>query len=256
VIVLMLSGPTFAALFEDDEARRAILDLRQRFEILRRETDQRGLEEVKRQAEEISNLRRSLLQLQNQWESIGGETAKIRGQGEQLARDMAEMQRRQGEQIKRLEEQIKRIEERLKIVEPFKVSFEGSEFSVEAPEKSVFEAALASFRKGDFETAQNTFNDFLVRYPLSGYSNSALFWLGNAQFVLKNYPAAVLSFRKMIARSPGYVRVPEAWLAIANCQLELREVALARKTLEDLVANFGQSEAADIARERLSRMKQ
>jgi TolA-binding protein len=60
----------------------------------------------------------------------------------------------------------------------------------------------------------------------------------------------------MIARSPGYVRVPEAWLAIANCQLELKEVALARKTLEDLVANFGQSEAADIARERLLRIKQ
>ena len=260
VIVLTLSGPTFAALFEDDEARRAILELRtelrQRFEALRRETDQKSLDEVKRQAEEISNLRRSLLQLQNQWDSIGGETAKIRGQGEQLARDMAETQRRHGEQIKRLEEQIKRIEERLKIFEPFKVSFEGSEFSVEAPEKTVFEAALASFRKGDFETAQNTFNDFLVRYPLSGYSNSALFWLGNAQFVLKNYPAAVLSFRKMIARSPGYSRVPEAWLAIANCQFELKEAALARKTLEDLVANFGQSEAADIARERLSRMKQ
>jgi len=256
----MLSGPTFAALFEDDEARRAILELRselrQGIGTLRREIDQRGVDEVKRQAEEISNLRRSLLQLQNQWDSIGGETAKIRGQGEQLARDMAETQRRQGEQIKRLEEQIKRIEERLKIVEPFKVSFEGSEFPVEAPEKSVFEAALASFRKGDFETAQNTFNDFLARYPLSGYSNSALFWLGNAQFVLKNYPAAVLSFRKMIARSPGYVRVPEAWLAIANCQLELKEVALARKTLEDLVANFGQSEAADIARERLLRIKQ
>ena len=260
LIVATLSGPTFAALFEDDEARRAILELRtelrQRFEALRRETDQKSLDEVKRQAEEISNLRRSLLQLQNQWDSIGGETAKIRGQGEQLARDMAETQRRHGEQIKRLEEQIKRIEERLKIFEPFKVSFEGSEFSVEAPEKTVFEAALASFRKGDFETAQNTFNDFLVRYPLSGYSNSALFWLGNAQFVLKNYPAAVLSFRKMIARSPGYVRVPEAWLAIANCQLELKEVALARKTLEDLVANFGQSEAADIARERLLRIKQ
>jgi len=260
LIVAMLSGPTFAALFEDDEARRAILELRselrQGIGTLRREIDQRGVDEVKRQAEEISNLRRSLLQLQNQWDSIGGETAKIRGQGEQLARDMAETQRRQAEQIKRLEEQIKRIEERLKIVEPFKVSFEGSEFPVEAAEKSVFEAALASFRKGDFETAQNTFNDFLARYPLSGYSNSALFWLGNAQFVLKNYPAAVLSFRKMIARSPGYVRVPEAWLAIANCQLELKEVALARKTLEDLVANFGQSEAADIARERLLRIKQ
>jgi len=59
----------------------------------------------------------------------------------------------------------------------------------------------------------------------------------------------------MIDRSPGYARVPEAWLAIANCQLELKETPQARKTLEELVANFSQSEAADIARDRLSRMK-
>ena len=74
--------------------------------------------------------------------------------------------------------------------------------------------------------------------------------------MLKNYPAAVGSFRKMIARSPNYVRVPEAWLAIANCQLELKEVSAARKTLEELIANFPQSEAADIAKDRLSRLKQ
>ena len=247
--LLVCAGSASAGLFDDDEARRAILDLRQRIEALRRETDQKLLEESKRQAEEIASLRRGLLDLQNQWEAANGEAAKIRGQGEQLGRDMNEAQRRQAEQIKRLEERLQRME-------PFKVSHEGGEFLAETGEKRMFDAALASFRGGEFEASQNTFADFLGRYPQSGYGNSALFWLGNAQFVLKNYPAAVASFRKMIARSPSYARVPEAWLAISNCQLELKDVALARKTLEDLVANYPQSEAADIAKERLARMKQ
>ena len=247
--LLVCVGSASAGLFDDDEARRAILDLRQRIDALRRETDQKLLEESKRQAEEIASLRRGLLDLQNQWEATNGEAAKIRGQGEQLGRDMNEAQRRQAEQIKRLEERLQRME-------PFKVSHEGGEFLAEAGEKRMFDAALASFRGGEFEAAQNTFADFLGRYPQSGYGNSALFWLGNAQFVLKNYPAAVASFRKMIARSPSYARVPEAWLAISNCQLELKDLALARKTLEDLVANYPQSEAADIAKERLARMKQ
>jgi tol-pal system protein YbgF len=258
----LLAFPAFGALFEDDEARREILklrtEMRQGIETLRRDESLRreaAVEDAKRQAEEIAYLSRLVAQLKTQLESIGGEAVKIRGQGEQLGLNIAEVQRRHAEQIKRLEDQVKRLEDRLKIIEPVKVSFEGSEFFVEPAEKSVFEAALASFRRGDFETAQNTFNDFLTRFPGSGYSNSALFWLGNAQFVLKNYPAAVTSFRKMIARSPGYARVPEAWLAIANCQLELKEMPQARKTLEDLVANFSQSEAADIARDRLSRMK-
>ena len=245
----IFTGPVSAALFEDDEARRAILDLRQRIDSLRRETDQKIVEELKRQADEIANLRRALVDLQNQWESSNGEAAKLRGQGEQLGRDVNEAQRRQAEQIKRLEERLQRLE-------PFKVSFEGAEFPVEAGEKRIFESALASFRSGDFEIAQSNFGDLLSRYPQSGYANAALFWLGNAQFVLKNYPAAVGSFRKMIARGPSYVRVPEAWLAIANCQLELKEVAAARKTLEELIANFPQSEAADIAKDRLSRLKQ
>jgi tol-pal system protein YbgF len=245
---LLVAGTASAGLFDDDEARRAILDLRQKIETLRRDTDQKLLDESKRQAEELVSLRRGLLNLQNQWEAANGEAAKIRGQGEQLGREFNEVQRRQAEQIKRLEERLQRLD-------PFKVTHEGSEFLAETAEKRLFEAALASFRGGEFESSQNIFADFLGRYPQSGYSNSALFWLGNAQFVLKNYPAAVASFRKMISRSPTYARVPEAWLAIANCQLELKDLVLARKTLEELVANFPQSEAADIAKERLARMK-
>jgi tol-pal system protein YbgF len=243
------AGAATAGLFDDDEARRAILELRQRIETLRRDMDQKLLDESRRQAEEIASLRRGLLDLQNQWEATNAEAAKIRGQGEQLGREMNEAQRRQAEQIKRLEERLQRLE-------PFKVSHEGGEFLAEAGEKRMFDTALASFRGGEFEAAQNTFDSFLARYPQSGYLNSALFWLGNAQFVLKNYPAAVNSFRKIIARSPGYARVPEVWLAISNCQLELKDLAMARKTLEDLVANFPQSEAAEIAKERLARMKQ
>ena len=248
VAALLWAATASAGLFDDDEARRAILDLRQKIEALRRDTDQKLLDESKRQAEELVSLRRGLLDLQNQWEAANGEAAKIRGQGEQLGREMNEAQRRQAEQIKRLEERLLRLE-------PIKVSHEGSEFLADSAEKRMFDSALASFRGGEFESAQNTFADFLGRYPQSGYGSSALFWLGNAQFVLKNYPAAVANFRKMIARSPAYARVPEAWLAIANCQLELKDLAPARKTLEDLVANFPQSEAADIAKERLARMK-
>ena len=51
-----------AALFEDDEARRAILELRQQ-----RANADRLAEE---QRQEISQLRRSLLDLQNQIDSL------------------------------------------------------------------------------------------------------------------------------------------------------------------------------------------
>jgi TolA-binding protein len=44
-------------------------------------------------------------------------------------------------------------------------------------------------------------------------------------------------------------------LAIANCHLELKDASSARKALEELLSSYPQSEVADVAKERLSRMK-
>ena len=44
-------------------------------------------------------------------------------------------------------------------------------------------------------------------------------------------------------------------LSIANCQVELKDTKAARKTLEDLIKAYPQSEAAAAARQRLPRLK-
>ena len=66
VALLCASLGANAALFEDDEARRAILDLRQRVEAMRQQSEQR-------QTDENAQLRRSLLDLQTQIEQMRGE---------------------------------------------------------------------------------------------------------------------------------------------------------------------------------------
>ncbi len=246
--VWTLATQAGAGMFDDEEARRAILDLRQKVDNMRRDTDQRISEEARRQAEEVTGLRRSLLDLQNQLEANASEMAKIRGQNEQLARDLADAQRRQTEGSKALEDRLRKFE-------PSKISFEGSEFLVEPQEKRVFEQAITSFRKGDFEVAQAALVEFLGRYPQSGYASAALFWLGNAQFVGKDYKGAMASFQKLLTQDPKYTRVPETLLAVANCQLELKDTAGARKTLEGLIADHPRSEAADAAKDRLARLK-
>lgn len=237
-----------AGMFDDEEARRAILDLRQKVDKMRLDTEQRITDEAKRQAEEVAALRRSLLDLQSQLEASAAEAAKIRGQNEQLTRDLADAQRH-------LTETAKALDERIRKFEPSKISYEGTDFLAEPQEKRAFEQALASFRKGDFEVAHAALVDFLGRYPQSGYASAALFWLGNAQFVGKDYKGAMASFQKLLAQDPKYARVPEALLAVANCQLELKDSTGARKTLESLIADFPRSEAADAAKDRVARLK-
>lgn len=240
----MLAFNANAGLFEDDEARRAILDLRQKMDI----SLQRVTEELRRANEDNSQLRRSLLDLSSQIESLRSDMATLRGQNEQLTRGVADMQRSQ-------KDLTQGVEDRFRKVEPGKVTVDGREFSAEPAEKQEFEMALAALRKGDFSAAQSGFLAFMRRYPQSGYNSSAFFWLANAQFALRDYRSAVANFRALVAADPDHLRAPEALLSMANCQVELKDVKSARKTLQDLVRAYPQSEAASVAKERLAKLK-
>ncbi|WP_422204477.1 tol-pal system protein YbgF [Acidovorax sp.] len=236
-----------AALFEDDEARRAILELRQRVDALQL-ANQRSADDLRKSGDDNSQQRRSLLDLQTQIETLRVEQATLRGQNEQLLRDVGELQRRQ-------KDIAQGVDERLRQFEPVKVTVDGLEFQADAAEKRDFEAALAIFRTGKFAEANTAFAGFVRQYPRSGYVPSARFWLGNAQYAAREYKEAIGNFRLLMSGSPGHARAPEAALSIANCQIELKETRAARKTLEDLLRAYPQSEAAVAAKERLSRLK-
>lgn len=262
VLVLVGLGSANAGLFDDEEARRAILDLRQRLESVRQESDRKVADETRRATDDTAQLRRGLLDLQNQIEALRGDVARATGQNEQLVRDIADTRRqlaetqRQFADVQRQQKDVSLgVDERLRKFEPVKVSVDGREFSAEPSEKRDFEAALAVFRKGDFAGSQTAFVDFLKRFPLSGYGASALFWLGNAQYATRDYKEAVTNFRSLLSLSPDHLRAPEAVLSIANCQVELKDAKAARKTLEDLLKAYPQSEAAGAAKERLARLK-
>jgi tol-pal system protein YbgF len=226
---VLLSCAAHAALFEDDEARRAILDLRQR---------------VDRHAEEIQNFQRSLLEQQNQFEALRAETARLRGEKEELSQE-----------LRRAQELSQGVDDRLKRFEPTKVKVDGVEFVAEPAETKAYEDALAIFRNGDFASASTGFNDFINRNPKSGYVLPSLFWLGNAQYANRDYKNAIRHFTTLLTRAPNHVRAPESMLSIASCQLELKDLKAARKTLSDLVKTYPHTEAASAASERLAKLK-
>ena len=242
-LAALWATPSYA-LFEDDEARRAILELRQRVDVMQQANQRTG----ERSGEDVSQLRRSLLDLQTQIETLRTEMATMRGQNEQLQRDVAELQRRQ-------KDMAQGMDERLRQFEPTAVQVDGREFRADPAEKRDFEAALAVFRSGKFADAVPAFGGFLRQYPQSGYAPSARFWLGNAQYATRDYKSAIDNFKALLSAAPDHARAPEAALSIANCQVELKDTRGARKTLEDLLRVYPQSEAAAAAKERLARLK-
>lgn len=237
---VLFSVNVHAALFDDDEARRAILELRQKFDA--------SQVELRKATEDNAQLRRSVLELSSQLEVLRSDVAKLRGQDEQFARDVAEVQRKQKDMTQGIDDRFRRFE-------PSKVTVDGREFVAKPEETRDFDAALAILRKGEFAPAQGAFLEFIKRYPDSGYKPSALFWLGNAQYALRSYREAVANFKALLSAAPDNLRAPEAALSIANCQVELKDTRSARKTLEDLIKVYPQSEAASVAKDRLSKLK-
>ena len=250
-----LLAPARAGLLEDDEARKAILDLRarvdQQAEAQRKRADELASQIAAQQTalmEQISQLRRSLVDLNNQIELVRADNAKLRGQNEQVTRDLAELQRSQKD--------IKQgVDERIRQFEPQKVTVDGREFNVEPEEKRQYEAAMAQIRASDFDAAAASLTQFQKRYPGSGYSESVLYWLGNSQYARRDCKQATVSFRALISSSPDHLRAPEAMLSVANCQSELKDGKGARRTLEDLIKAYPNSEAAVAAKERITAMK-
>ena len=240
-----------AALFEDEDARKAIVDLRARVTASEEANRARLAELATAQSqmlEQLAALRRSLLELNNQLEVLRADVARLRGSDEQLAREVAELQRRQ-------KDLAAGLDERLRGLEPLKVTLDGAEISVAPAEKQAYDEAMAVLRGGDFDKADAAFAAFLRRFPGSAYEPSVRFWQGNALYGKREYKEAIAAFRAFVAASPKHPRAPEALLALANSQAEMKDVRGARKTIDDLVKAYPQSEAAQAGKDRLKSLR-
>lgn len=253
LVLAVLSSPAQAALFGgDDEARRAILDLRQRLEQSQNATraliEQNAKAQNQTQNQAVDQLRSALLDLQGQIDRLKAELAQSLGAQERLARDLTELQLRQ-------KDVLSTVDDRLRRFEPVPATIDGREVLVDPAEKAEHDKAMALFRQADFAAAQTALASFVMRYAGSPYVPSVLFWLGNAQYANKAYKESMANFQKLLSMAPGHPRAAEAMLAISNVQIELKDMKSARKTLEDLIKAYPDSETAATARDRLSRLR-
>lgn len=229
------------ALFGDDEARKAILDLRAKSA----EQDKAMQQRFDTLQAEIARIQRNQLDLVSQIDALKQEIAKLRGQNEFLTNEVATLQ-------KRSRDTYVELDGRLKALEPKPVTLDGKAVTVGRDEQGAYDAALVLFRAGDFQGAIRSLQTFLVRYPQSAYVPSAHYWIGNAHYALKDYRNAIAAQQVVIDRFADTPRAPEALLNIAASQEELKQRTAARITLQRLLKEYPDSESAKVAKERLA----
>lgn len=250
-----------AGLFDDEEARKAVVDLRTRFEQSQRQAELETSErkalaaQLADQAEQLGVLKRSLLDLNAQMETLRTEIAKLRGADETLAQANKDLARELADLQRKYKDTVVALDDRMRRLEPQRVSLDGKDAVVEAPEKKAYDDAIGILRKGEFANAAMALAAFQKRFPSSAYTGHVQYWLGNALYGKGEVKEAMNIFRTLVSTTPDHPRASEALLALANCQIELKDQKGARKTLEELIANYPQSEAAQAGRERIKQIK-
>ncbi len=211
------------ALFADDEARKAILDLRK-------------------------TLATTQLDLQNQIEKLKAENAELRGKVENLEK--------QGEDISTSQKTYYQdLDTRLGNFEPKTVTIEGISGTVQPGEKKAYDDALKAFQDGNLKKADEGFSAFANKYPKSPYLPLALFWSGNSKYANKDYNGAIAQLQNLIKRFPNHPRIPAAMLTLGNAQLESNNKVAAKKTFTEIVAKYPDTDTAKEASQLLAATK-
>lgn len=224
-----------AALFDDDEARKAILDLRTKVDNIARDLNAR----VDSKADKTSTL-----DLINQHEQTMQEINRLRGQLEVLGNELAMAQKRQKDFYTDLDARLRKLE-------PQQVTIDGQQAAVGASEQSSYEAALAVFKSGDYKAAATSLDAFVKRYPDSAYAANAQYWLGNSYYAQRDCKSAISAQQMVVKNYADSPKAPDAMLNIASCYTELKDKPNATKTLNALISRYPESSAAQAAKERL-----
>ncbi len=213
---LTLSQPAWA--FADDDARKAIVELRQQIKTLQ-EANQRAR-----------------IQLADQIEGLEQEVMRLRGDMEQMGRPASAAANNASGAPGAAAPASGRAPDAK---------------SEDVREQAAFDQAMESFRKGQYKETIDTLMAFMTLYPDSKLAPAALFYLGSSRYAQKDFKGAMTQLQGMIQKYPTHPRAPDALLVIAGCQVELNNRAGAKASLQRIVKDYKGTPAADTAAKRL-----
>jgi tol-pal system protein YbgF len=276
LLCLLLANTLHAAIFDDDEARKAILELRtevrqrdaeqsRKNQLLSEQLDTLGratgtsnsklssdLQDANKQ---LDTLRGSLLDLNNALNRLKEDNARLRGQLEVLGNTQQTTSKTQTIEQQAWAKKLQALEAdtdaRLKKLEPRTVAVDGKEAIVDRAEESSFNAALNQFKATDYKSATRAFETFVAQYPQSSLQATAQFWLGNSQFAAKDSKAALATLQNMMQKFPQHTRAADAYLTMGHCYEDMNDKKRSAEMYNYVITAFPNTPQAQTAQEVL-----
>lgn len=245
---LILLGLCFApaaqaGLFTDDDARKNIQQVEAR---------------VLKLEDQSKQLTQSILDLQGQIETLNGVIRQLRGQNEETSHGLQDAEKREKDFYVDLDTRLRHFEslEAAAAAAPKPAAAEPVEDQAAsddpAAEDRAIEAAYGLTKSGNNKDAVKALQDFLKKYPDSVHVANAMYWLGNAQYAMKDYKPALVTYRALLKDNPSMAKAPDVYFNIAGCQQALKAVTQAKATLKQLIVKYPDSAASAKAKKLIA----
>jgi tol-pal system protein YbgF len=118
-----------------------------------------------------------------------------------------------------------------------------------------YAAALTLFQEGQYQRAESAFDELRKTASWSQYAPNFEYWMGESQYALQKYDAALATFHRVVANYPQSTKVDDAQFKIAETHEKLGRKTTARAAYERLVMSYPESEYVGRAQEKLSKLK-
>lgn len=217
--------------------------------------------------------RESLAELLLQLEALNAEVRQLRGQLEVQAHELERMKARDRDLSADFDRRLRELERRAasaarpaeseiaghgaataETIIPARTAG-GAVGGTSAEEQQAYDAAFRLMKQGQYDLAAKAFRDYIARYPRGPLTDNAQYWLGEANYVVRNFKGALEEFNKVLTDFPGSPKAPDALLKIGYAHIEMGNTAKGRETLGQVVARYPNSPAAKSAQERLAKLK-
>jgi tol-pal system protein YbgF len=130
----------------------------------------------------------------------------------------------------------------------------GSEPADPAKEKLYYDAAFDLIKAKDFDKASQAFAAFLRKYPNSQYAGNAQYWLGEVNLAKGDLQGAGQAFAKVSQLYPKHAKVPDSLYKLADVERRLGHTDKVKGILQQVVAQYPGTSAAQLAQRDLQRM--
>jgi tol-pal system protein YbgF len=237
-------------------------------------------DEIERQGRMSDN--GAMLEMIQQVDQISEDINLLRGQVEIQSHDLGEIKKRQRELYQDIDRRLRDLESRTvgqapapqislpQVTPPAPSVAEPAAGGTQAPspapataslsapqedERNAYQAAFDTLKEGRYKEAKVELRAFLDKYPNSSFSGNAQYWLGEANYVTRNFEQGIVEFETVLNSYPDSNKVPDSMLKLGYTFYELKQYPQAKAILQDLRDRFPDETAARLADKRLDRIR-